>query len=136
MAKNKSLDQMSADELFELAQTRQQQEAEKQREAAREELMALREERRALIAAQKKEVAAIDRKIEKLSGKPASKGRGQNISKAVLDILTAQGQQSTKEIKAKLDADGIVANNLSQTLAYLKRKGKITSPQRSVYAMA
>ena len=136
MAKQKSLDQMSADELFQLAQTRQQQEAEKQREAAREELMALREERRALIAAQKKEVAAIDRKIEKLSGKPASKGRGQNISKAVLAILTAQGQQSTKEIKAKLDADGIVANNLSQTLAYLKRNGKITSPQRSVYAMA
>ena len=139
MAKKKTLDQMSSDELFELAQARQEQEKEKEREAVREQLSELREERRALVATHRKELAAIDRKIQKLSGKPAGSGRGRgsvNVSQAVLDILSSHKKLSTKEINAKLAADGIVANNLSQTLAYLKRQGKITSPQRSVYSMA
>jgi len=139
MAKKKTLDQMSSNELFELAQARQEQEEEKEREAVREQLTTLREERRVLVAAHRKELAAIDRKIQKLSGKPASGGRGRssvNVSQAVLDILAAHKKLSTKEINAKLASDGIVANNLSQTLAYLKRQGKITSPQRSVYSMA
>jgi len=138
MAKKKSLDQMSAEELFELAQARQEEEQEKEREALREQLNELREERRALVAAHRKELAAIDRKIQKIGGKTAGKPRGRssvNISQAVLEILSASKQLSTKEIHAKLAADGIVANNLSQTLAYLKRQGKISSPQRSVYAI-
>jgi len=139
MPKKKPLDQMSSEELFELAQTRQQQEQEKEREAAREQLATLREERRALIAAHRKELASIDRKIQKLSGKPAVSGRGRssvNVSQAVLDVLASGKKLTTKEINTKLAANGIVANNLSQTLAYLKRQGKIASPQRSVYTIA
>jgi len=139
MVKKKSIDQMSAEELFELAKARQEQEQEKEREAVKEQIDALREERKALVAQQRKELAALDSKIRKLRGKPVATGKGRggvNVSKAVLDILAANTQLSTKEIQTQLASNGIVANNLSQTLAYLKRQGKITSPQRSVYAIS
>lgn len=138
MAKKKTVDQMSSEELFELAKARQDEEAEKAREAAREQVDALRRERKALVARHRKELAAIDNQINKLKGNSGGAGRGRsavNISKAVIDILAQEEQLSTKEIQARLAAEGIVANNLSQTLAYLKRQGKITSPQRSIYAM-
>jgi len=138
MAKKKPVDQLSSDELFEMAKARQAEEQEKEREAERAQLDALREERRALVVKQRKELAAIDSKIRKLRGKGSSgRGRGGvNISSAVMDILQKKKQLSTREIQAELANAGIVANNLSQTLAYLKRQGRITSPQRSVYAIA
>ena len=139
MARKKTVEQMSAEELFELAKARQEQEQEKEREAARAKIAALREERKALVAKQRKELAALDSKIRKLTGKPAASGRGRggvNVSQAVLEILANNKQLSTKEIQAQLASNGVVANNLSQTLAYLKRQGKITSPQRSVYTIA
>lgn len=143
MAKKKTVEQMSADELYELAARRQAEEEEQKREAQRQELDVLREERRALVARQRKELAAIDSQINKLRGKgkngTAASGRsraGVNVSNAVLEILANKKQASTQEIKDELASAGIVANNLSQTLAYLKRQEKITSPERSVYAMA
>lgn len=134
----KSIDQMTSEELFELAKSRQAEESEKEKEAAREQLEALREQRRALIAQQKKELAAIDAEIKKLGGKTrgrAQGSRGSSITDQVMSIV-ADGEISTKDIKNKLAADGIEAKNLSQTLAYLKRQGKITSPGRSMYAPA
>jgi hypothetical protein len=138
MAKKKTVTQMSSDELFELAKARQAEEAELQRESERQKLEELREERRTIVARHRKELSAIDSKIRKLRGKGSS-GRGRsgvNISNAVLEILANKNELNTKEIQAELAAAGIVANNLSQTLAYLKRQNKITSPARSVYAIA
>jgi hypothetical protein len=54
----------------------------------------------------------------------------------VLDIVSQAKKISTKEIKAELESRGVVANNLPQTLAYLKRQGKVTSPARSIYSPA
>ena len=138
MAKKKTVSQMSSDELFELAKARQAEEAEVQRETERQKLEELREERRAIVARHRKELAAIDSRIRKLRGK-GNGGRGRsgvNISSAVLEILANKKQLNTKEIQAELANAGIVANNLSQTLAYLKRQNKISSPSRSVYAIA
>ena len=137
--KSKSIEQMSADELFELAKQREAEELEKQREAERAQLDELREERREIVARHRKELAAIDSKIRKIRGKSSSAGRsrgGVNVSNAVLEILAKKKKLSTKDIQAELASVGIVANNLSQTLAYLKRQGKITSPARSVYAIS
>lgn len=137
MAKKKSVEQMSSDELFELAQERQQQEQEKAKEAIKEQVAALRKEKKAILARHKKELAAIENEIEQLTGRSSGGSRGSvNVSQSVIEILSKHTQLSTKEIQAELTASGIAANNLSQTLAYLKRQGKISSPSRSVYAIA
>ena len=52
----------------------------------------------------------------------------------VLEIVSGAKKISTKDIKEQLEARGVVANNLAQTLAYLKRQGKVTSPARSIYS--
>lgn len=138
---DKPVENMSSEELFELAKNRQAQEQEAQKEAARAQIDSLREQRRELVAKQRKELAAIDREIAKLTGRAPSKNsgggtRGANISNTVLDILNGNGEMSTKAIKASLEDKGVVANNLAQTLAYLKRQGKVQSPARSVYCAA
>ena len=138
MARKKSLESLSAEELYALAEKKQLEEAEKEREAAREQLSALRAERREMIAEHKKALAALDKKIRKLGGKTSNRGRSSsiNVTDTVLKIVEAAGEISTKEIKEKLDAQGITASNLSQTLAYLKRQEKVVSTARSVYAPA
>ncbi len=140
MAKKKPVDQMSADELYALAEQRHQQEQDAVKEAQRAQLDAMREKRRALVAKQRKDLAAIDTRIRKLGGKTATTGRrrsGSNVSEKVLEIIAANPEGiSTKGIKEQLGSQGVVANNLSQTLAYLKRQNKVSSPSRSMYAPA
>jgi len=139
MAKKKPVEQMSSDELFALAKNREAQERENEREANRAQIDALRQKRRDLVTKQRKELAAIDSKIRKLGGKTStasrSGSRSSNVSKEVLTILKNKKQLSTKEIQAQLNKNGIEANNLSQTLAYLKRMGKISSPSRAIYTI-
>lgn len=139
MAKKKAVENMSAEELYALAQEREMQEQEAQQAALRAQIEELRSERRELIAAHKKALAAIDSKIRKLGGRTGRGGgrrsSGTNVTTAVLEVL-AKGKASTKDIKAALEAKGITAANLSQTLAYLKRTGRVTSPSRAVYAIA
>ena len=137
MAKKTSLKQLSSEELFELAQQRKQEEEAMLKEAKRAEMEALKAERKQILARHKKELAAIEAKIAKLGGRSRrTGGRGSNIAEAVLAIVNAYESVSTAEIKAELEAQGVIANNLSQTLAYLKRQGRVTSPSRSVYAPA
>lgn len=139
MSNEQSFENMTSDQLFELAKSKQLEEVNREKEAAREQLDALREQRRTLVAEQRKALAAIDSEIRKLGGK--TKGRsgagrsGGSVTKTVLEIVS-NGEITTKEINAKLSEQGIEANNLSQMLAYLKRQGKVVSPRRSVYAPA
>jgi hypothetical protein len=56
------------------------------------------------------------------------------VTDAVLAIIQAAGEISTPDIKAELERQGVVASNLSQTLAYLKRQGRVSSPSRSMYS--
>ena len=132
---------LSAEELFELAKKKQAEEIEQKREAAKAEIDALRQKRRDLVAQHKKDLAKIDSELSSLTGRKASKvgaraSRGSNISNIVLEILGSGGQLSTKDLQAALDDRGIPAPNLAQTLAYLKKKGSISSPARSVYQAA
>ena len=134
----KSLEELSAAELFELAQRRQQEEKEKQREALKEQVEVLRAKRRDAVARHKKELAAIDAEIRALSGAgrvPRARGKV-NVSQKVLDIVGAKGTASTTEIKKALDDEGVAVGNLSQTLAYLKRMGRVVSAGRANYKLA
>ena len=138
IAKKKSFEEMSAQELYELAKAKEAEEAERQREQAKAELEKAKAEKKALLARHRKELAEVDARIRKLGGKVrggGGRGRG-NISGAVLEILGDKKKHTTKEIKGELAKRGIVAANLSQTLAYLKRQGKVKSPERSVYVLA
>ena len=139
MAK-KSLTDLSSDELYRLAQEREEQEAAEAKEAARAQIEELRNARREMVARHRKELAAIDAEIRGLGGRSTRGKRrastGGSVTDQVLDIVSKTKKVSTKEIKAELEKRGVVANNLAQTLAYLKRQGKVTSPARSVYALA
>lgn len=136
----KSLSNLSADELYELARQREIQEAEEAKEAVRAQLDELRAKRRDTVSRHRKELAAIDAEIRSLGGRtPRGRRRsaaGGTITDHVLDIVSSSKKISTKEIKAELDNRGVVANNLAQTLAYLKRQGKVSSPARSIYSPA
>lgn len=139
MAK-KNLSDLSSDELYELARAREEQEAAEAKEAIRAQIEELRTARREMVARHRKELAAIDAEIRSLGGR-SGRGRrrgsgGGSVTEQVLEIVSKAKKISTKEIKAELESRGIVANNLAQTLAYLKRQGKVTSPARSVYAPA
>lgn len=139
MAK-KNLTNLSADELYEMARQRELQEAEAEKEAVRAQLGELRAKRRDTVAKHRKELSSIDAKIRKLGGRtgPGHRRRssGGSVTEHVLEIVKSSKKVSTKEIKAELENRGVVANNLAQTLAYLKRQGKVKSPSRSIYTPA
>lgn len=136
----KKIADLSSEELYEMAREREQQEEARAQEAARAQIDELRRQRREATARHRKELAAIDAEIRKLGGRTGPGRRrsaaGGSVTEHVLDIVGNSKKISTKEIKAELDNRGIVANNLAQTLAYLKRQGKVTSPARSIYSPA
>jgi hypothetical protein len=136
----KSLAGLSSDELYELAREREEQEAAEAQAAVRAQIEELRNLRRETVARQRKELAAIDAEIRGLGGRaPRSKQRrssGGSVTEQVYDIVSSAKKISTKEIKAELEKRGVVAKNLAQTLAYLKRQGKVASPSRSIYTPA
>lgn len=142
MAKKKtaSVRELSSAELYELAKRREEEERRQQEEANKEKLKELRAKRRSLVAKQKRELAALDAEIARLSGRgaPARKKRANkgNVTEAVVDIITKAGTITTKELKDALAKKGITTANLPQTLAYLKRQGRISSPARATYKAA
>ncbi|MGE0081023.1 MAG: hypothetical protein AB7U81_06980 [Thiohalomonadaceae bacterium] len=138
MARKKPIDELSAEELYELARQREREEREAEREANRARLEELREHRRELVAQHRKELAALDREIRQLGGRTRSRSAGGGegkISDRVLKLIEASGRISTKDLKASLDQSGVETKNLNQLLAYLKRNGRVVSPSRGVYAL-
>lgn len=136
-----SFEEMSSEELFELAKSRQMEEEKSIREELKKELDDLRKKRREIAAQYKKELTQVDDDIERIRERMSpnsaaasrSKSSSTNISAAVLNTLQTHKRMSTKTLQTELESNGIVAANLSQTLAYLKRQGKVISPERAVY---
>jgi hypothetical protein len=140
--KMKTFEELSSQELYELALQREQEEQERQREAARAKIETLKQKRRDVSAKLRQEIAAIDREIRKLGGRSRTGarsaragGRGDMTGKT-LQIIGKHGPVSTKDIRAQLEKDGIDTTNLAQCLAYLKRNGRIDSPERATYVLA
>lgn len=137
MAK-KNVSDMSSEELYQLAREREEQEAMEAKEAVRAQIEALRAQRKEIVARHRKELAAIDAEIRSLGGRASGRGKrrggsGGNVTDHVMEIVAGAKKITTAEIKAELENRGVVANNLAQTLAYLKRQGRVASPSRSVY---
>jgi hypothetical protein len=137
LAKQKSLNELSAAELFDLAKQREQEEKERERAAAVQEIEQLKARRRELGVQYRKELRAIDAQLQALTGRKkrrTSAGRGR-ITERILEIISDHGQASTKEIRKELEGSGLETANLSQLLGNLKKNGRISSPSRAVYAM-
>jgi len=136
------IEDLSAEELYKLARKREKEEAEreeKKRAKKREELKAKRKE---LVVQHRKELAALDREIRKLGGTvrrpgPARVRRasgGPTISEQLCAIVATQPEMAIAEIRVKAEEAGVDTRNLTQTLAYLKSRGRLQSPQRGVYS--
>ena len=62
-------------------------------------------------------------------------GGGPVMSEQLCVIGTTQSEVAIHEIREKTEAAGVDIRNLSQTLAYLKRRGRLDSPRRGVYTV-
>ncbi|MCG5500106.1 hypothetical protein [Ectothiorhodospira lacustris] len=130
--------EMSAQELYALAKKREEQEVAAKEEAVREQRQALREQRRELVRRHRKELAALDREIGKLGGKVsktrASRGGDDaGPSQVICEIVASEPEMSIGEIRERAAAAGLNVKNISQTLGYLKKQGRLDSPRRGVY---
>lgn len=132
---------LSSDELFELARKRKEEEKARQQAEAKSRIDELKARRREIASQFEKELKVVDAEIKKLGGrsrKPApangSAARTPGVSAKIVEIVKSKGQASTKEINSELIAAGIEPKNLSQTMAYLKRKGDLVSVGHGMYA--
>ncbi len=149
---SKNVEEMSAQELFALAERKRHEEQEAQKAEMAERIEALKEKRKELKAEHKKALTAleseftramadIDKELEVLGAKPRSGngsftgGRKGSTSNKILAIIGAAGKIKSTDIRDKLEAEGIDTKNLNQQLAYLKRNGKVSNPGRGVYAI-
>ena len=145
-AEKKDIADLSAEELYALAREREQQEAESRERANKQELDALKTKRKEILARHRKELAEIDRQIRDMGGavpkaraggtrRRAGGGAG-TISQKLCDIVATQTEMSVSEIRDQAENAGIDTKNIRQTLAYLKRQGRLASPRRGVYTAA
>ena len=145
---------MTAEELYSLAKQREVEEQKKVMQESQQKIAELREERRQLQlkhnkemreetrqlkARHKNELKDVNAKIMALGGRvsgASAGGKGRTgASAAIVEILDA-GEMDTKEIREKLEAIGVSVGNLGQTLAYLKRNGRVASVARGIYTKA
>jgi len=139
----KSVTELSSEELYALAREREQQEAEHREQEIKEKRDELKAKRKEMLARHRKELAEIDRQIRDMGGAvPRARGTrrrsagGATISQRLCDIVATQPEMTVSEIREQAEASGIETKNISQTLAYLKRQGRLASPRRGVYSSA
>lgn len=142
MAKSaKDIQELSSEELYALARKREKEEAEREEKKLVKQREALKAKRKELLAEQRKELAELDREIQKLGGtvrrRAPAKARRERGGATIVDqlcaIVATQPEMAVSEIREKAEEAGIETQNLSQTLAYLKRQGRLGSPRRGVY---
>ena len=142
----RKLSDLTAEELFAMARAREQEEAMQRDQESKEKRSELKARRKEMEARHRKELAELDREIQELGG-PSPKPRGAvkrrrggadggTISHKLCEIVATQPEMTTTEIRDHAAAAGIDTKNLSQTLAYLKRQGRLESPRRGVYSAA
>jgi len=128
---------MTADDLYKLAKQRESDEQKWIAEENKQKIADLREERKQLQARHKKEINEVNSRIRALGGKVAgasTTGKGRTgISAAIVELLDEVGELDTTAIREKLNSIGVSVGNLGQTLAYLKKNGKVASVSRGVY---
>lgn len=147
MINNKAFEEMTSQELYELARQRAELEKEQQKEARKQRIEELRAKRKEVTNEYNRQIREIESELQNLIGRrrktvtasasttattpPAGKIQA---TQKVVDFVNAQSQASTKEIKDHLAEIGVEVANLSQLLAYLKKKGRLSSSGRGMYA--
>jgi hypothetical protein len=138
MGKN-NLKNMSSEELFALANEKQADERQKIEEENKGKISELREERKQMLLRHKQEVNEINKRIKELGGRvPVSSAVASGATgatAAIVELLEA-GEMDTKTLREKLDEMGVSVKNIGQTLAYLKKNGKVASVARGIYKKA
>jgi DNA replicative helicase MCM subunit Mcm2 (Cdc46/Mcm family) len=141
MPRRKSVEKMSAEELYELARQREQEEA-TVADQSKEQIAELKAQRKALVAEHTKALKAIDKELATLQGgkkRRAKRGSGAprgQLSARALELVAKHGPIQGRDLKARLEKEGLDATYLAQALAGLKKKGQVTSPSRGVYQAA
>lgn len=143
---NKKASDLSAEELYALARQREKEEAERKDAERRQKREKLMEKRKEMVARHRKELADLERKIRELGGRVGRTGSaggrrgrragGASINQKLCEIVGTQSEMAIQDIKAQAEKAGLDTKNISQTLAYLKRQGRLTSPRRGVYKAA
>ena len=147
MINNKAFEEMTSQELYELARQRAELEKEQQKEARKQRIEELRAKRKEVTNEYNRQIREIESELQNLIGRrrktvtasasttattpPAGKIQA---TQKVVDFVNAQSQASTKETKDHLAEIGVEVANLSQLLAYLKKKGRLTSSGRGMYS--
>lgn len=147
MINNKAFEEMTSQELYELARQRAELEKEQQKEARKQRIEELRAKRKEVTNEYNRQIREIESELQNLIGRrrrtsvagaaatattpPAGKIQA---TQKVVDFVNAKSQASTKEIKDHLAEIGVEVANLSQLLAYLKKKGRLSSSGRGMYA--
>ena len=136
---DKEFNDMTSEELFTLAKQKQADERKWIEEENKGKIAELREERKQILLRHKKEVTEINKRIKELGGSvpfssAVAKG-GTGATAAIVEILEA-GELDTKTLRQKLDEMGVSVKNIGQTLAYLKKNGKVASVARGIYKKA
>ena len=127
------INNMTADELFALAKQKEADERKWIEEENKGQIAELREKRKQMLLRYKKEVNEINAKIKTLGGRvPVSSTVAKGATAAIVELLEA-GELDTKKLREKLDEMGVSVKNIGQTLAYLKKNGKVASVARGIY---
>lgn len=140
------IENLSADELFEIAQKKKEEEEKSLVSEIRQQIADLKKQRSALLREHQKALATLDAEIEKLSASLPGKSKSTKPAKARVKKSAGIGDAimqmmsnkpiSTGDIRDSLQAAGVDTKYLSQTLSYLKSKGKISSPSRNQFVKA
>lgn len=145
MVKRRNVKEMSADELYELARQREKEEQESEKESVREQIAELEAQKKELSTEYKAAIGELDKTLRKLrkkagvtkrSGTSGGRARKGSTTARVLEIIGQSKSASSKDIKVQLESEGIATKYLAQTLASLKRQGKVKSAGRGVYKSA
>ena len=148
MNKKVDLSELDAETLYRLAREKEQEEERARVEANKERIKELKAERKALLQRQAEELQELDAELQELTGTKPSKTVGikkekrlrvlssDTISARLVEMIQVAGEMHTQDIRTQADDQGIPVKNLSQTLAYLKRTGRLDSPRRGVYTVA
>ena len=145
MSDTKPVEQMSSDELFELARKKRVIEEEVAQAELELNIRELQEERMEMVKTFKSALKSIDDELAKM-GKPARRTSDSNkgpsnrkrgeLSDTLIMVISTHQPVRTDLLKSELEKRGLPTKYLAQTLAYLKKKGRIVAPSRGCYRIA
>lgn len=135
-SRRNALDELSSKELQKMADAKKREEEAVAQQKMKEELAALRKKRKVLEAQFRKELRSIDKEIDTLKGKQPGGKKPKSMAQQITAMLSRNSAMAVADIRGNLERRGYPASSLPQTLAYMKKAGKVEQPQRGVYKLA